>query len=161
MNLSTPTEQAGNLSLPKRGRGRPPGAPTRVATKGETRLLAQRIQKIYEIIEHMLTPEQQEFYKRAFSGKEKYDPMKHAEFFTLLYSVYANDILLEAIDSQTVSQDIAQTLREYRMALKELDDMKRAREKELAKDDERLIDPTKQPAKSRVDSLIERASQEG
>lgn len=158
LQLPTPMQQEGNLTLPKRGRGRPIGGKNK--PRGEAGSLLKRVEQIYKVIEHMLTPEQQDYYKRAFSGKEKFDPMKHAEFFTLLYGVYANDILLDVIDSKTVSQDVAQTLREYRMALKELDDMQRARDKELTKGDGQ-IDPTRKPKESRIDTLIERIIEEG
>lgn len=149
-------QNTGTLSIPKRGPGRPKGT-----THGDAGVLMRRVEEMYKIIEHMLTPEQQEYYKRAFSGKEKYDPMKHAEFFTLLYGVYANDILVDVIKSGTVSQDVAQTLREYRMALNELENMQQKREKDLQKDDDKLIDPTRKPKESRLTALIERIEREG
>lgn len=153
-----PQDGTGSLKIPKRSPGRPKGALNK--PKGELATLTERVEKMFETIEHMLTPDQREYYKRAFSGKEPFDPMKHAEFFTLLYGVYANDILLEAIPNQVVSQDIAQTLREYRMSLKELDDMKERRRKdaEAKENNERLVDTTRESSKSRIDEIIERAS---
>lgn len=152
--------QKGELKIVKRGPGRPRGTPNR--PKGQAGAMLDRVQNIYKVIEHLLTPEQQEYYRRAFAGKEPFDPLRHAEFFALLYGVYAGDILLEAITEKIVSQDIAQTLREYRMALKELNDMKAQRAKEEAKDDDnaKLVDPTREPSKSRLDQIIERASKE-
>ncbi len=152
-------ENTGGLKIPaKRKAGRPAGTLNR-PKQGEVALV-DRVKEVYEVIQHLLTPEQREFYQRAFTGKESFDPMKHAEFFAILYGVYANDILLEAIENKVVSQDIAQTLREYRMSLKELDDMKRARAKEQAvKDDQgKLVDPTRESSQSRIDEIIERAS---
>lgn len=150
----------GSLKIPKRSPGRPRGSLNK--PKGELATLSERVEKMFETIEHMLTPDQREYYKRAFNGKEPFDPMKHAEFFTLLYGVYANDILLEAIPNQLVSQDIAQTLREYRMALKELDDMKERRRKEAeAKENNgQLVDTTGESSKSHIDKVIERATKE-
>lgn len=150
-------EGTGSLKIPKK-RGRPAGVLNR--PKGDNAVLTERVEKMYDTIEHMLPPEQREYYKRAFSGKEKFDPMKHAEFFTVLYGIYANDILLEAIENQVVSQDIAQTLREYRMSLKELDDMhaRRQKEQDAKNEQSQLVDTTRKPAKSRVDEIIERAT---
>lgn len=151
-------ENTGELKIPNK-RGRPKGVRSR--PKGETGMLLDHVEKVYKIIEHMLTDEQKLYYRRAFSGKEKFDASKIAEFFAILYGIYANNVLVQAIESNIVSQDIAQTLREYRMALKELDDMKRAREKELENNNDRLIDPTSKPKKSRIDEIIERAEREG
>jgi len=151
-------ENTGALKIPKRKPGRPAGA----LAKDQEERLVDRVQEMYKTIEHMLTTEQRAYYKRAFSGKEAFDPMKHAEFFAVLYSIYAQDILLEAIPKKIVSQDIAQTLREYRMALKELDDMKARRDKEQeAKNEQsKLVDPTRKSSQSRLDEIIERASKE-
>ena len=144
----------GNLVIPKRKPGRPHGTKNR--PKGEAGSLLDQVERVYKVIEHMLTDEQKTYYARAFKGKEPFDPMRHAEFFALLYSVYADGVLLEAIDAKLVSQDVALTLREYRMALKELDDMKRARAKEEAKEDEkgRLVDPTRKSALDRVEAIL-------
>ena len=158
--MSNPFEEdTGKIKIPAR-RGRPRGVLNK--PKGDLATLTERVKKTYDTIEHMLPPDQREYYKRAFSGKEKFDPMKHAEFFTLLYGIYANNIVLDAIEDNVVSQDIAQTLREYRMSLKELDDMHARRQKELdAKNEQsQLVDTTRKPAKSRVDEIIERASKD-
>lgn len=152
-----PQENTGGLKIPQRGRaGRPKGSLNK-PKEGEIAVV-DRVKAIYKVIQHMLTPEQRNYYDLAFSGKVPYDPMKHAEFLAILYGVYANDVLLEAIENKVVSQDIAQTLREYRMALKELDDMKNTRKKEQERQDEQLADPTRESSQSRIDEIIERAS---
>lgn len=140
-------------------RGRPKGRRTR--PKGELGAMLDRVQNLFKIVEHLLTPKQVEYYRRAFSGAEDFDPLKHAEFFMLMYSVYANDILSEAIGKKIVSQDIAQTLREFRMGLKEVEDMRRAREKDMAKtdDESRLVDPTRKSKVGVLEAILAESPQ--
>ena len=139
---------------PGRGPGRPPG--TKNKPTGEAGDILDSTKRMLKLIEHMLTPEQQEYYKRAFSGKEPFDPLKHAEFFMLLASVYTNDILVQAISEKMVAQDIAMTMREYRMGLKDMDDMLRARAKDKEKNDEnsRLVDPTRKPELAFLEGVL-------
>lgn len=137
-------------------RGRPPGRLNTPKEGTQAASMADKVKKLFELVDHMLTPRQREYYKRAFSGKEEFDPLKHSEFFLLLLSVYTNDLVADAITGKEVSQDIAQTIREFRMGLKELNDMQMKRnEMERKQDDEgRMVDPTRQPTTDILDDIL-------
>jgi hypothetical protein len=155
--MPTYQEDTGSLKIPKRKGGRPPGVPNR--PKGEAAAVIDQVQHMFELVQHLLTPEQVVYYKRAFQGKEEFDPMRHSEFFMLLYGVYANNTLVTAIKEKIVSQDIAQTLREYRMGLKELDDMRRAREKDNKKGNESgVVDPTRESKLGALEAILAESS---
>lgn len=137
-------------------RGRPPGSRT-------ARGMLKKFQEIFDKIEPMLNDEQRDYYQRVFSGRAEFDAVKMSELFMLQFSLYASTVLDEAIDSKKISEGLAQTLAQYRMGLKDVEDMHRKREDADSKKEAngRLVDPTRQPTKSRLDSLIERAATSG
>ncbi len=142
-------KNTGNLNIPPR-RGRPPGARSK---KG----IIKTYEKVYTKIENMLTDEQRAYYTRAFQGKEEFDPVKHGELFMLLFTLYTTDVLNEAIEGRVVSQDIAQTVAQYRMGLKDMDEMLRNRDKQRRENekDERLVDPTRKPKVGVLAGILE------
>jgi hypothetical protein len=150
----TEMSEVGGVKIPKRRVGRPPGVKNR--PKGAAGDLIDQTKEMFKLIEHLLTPDQQEYYKRAFTGKEPFDPLKHAEFFMLLAGVYTNGIVVQAVQERVISQDVAQTMREYRMGLKDLEDMQRNRAKDQAKkdDDAGVVDPTRKPEVAVLEDIL-------
>ena len=154
----------GNIELPedeqpKKKMGRPPGARNR---KGFLKI----IDKNYSKLESMLNDEQRRYMKRLFAGLQQYDPVVQAEIFMLLYQLYITDVFDKAMNhtnketgekTPLVTQDIAQTLGQYRMGLKDLEDMKHRREVQKAKasDDERVVDPTRKSTMAVIQDIVE------
>lgn len=157
------TDKIGNIDLnadeqPKKKRmGRPPGARNR---KGFLKL----IDKNYDKLESLLNDKQKEYLKKSFQGLADYDPLIQAEIFMLLYQLYITDIFDKAMNhvnkdgelTPLITQDIAQTLGQYRMGLKDIEDMRIKREAQKAKasDDERMVDPTRKSKNSVLEELI-------
>lgn len=142
-----------NPVAPKRKVGRPTGS------KAE-RAMLKKFEEIYEKIKVIFNDEQKDYYQKVFSGRAKFDPVKMGEIFMLHFSLYNAIALDEAIEGKRFSQDIAQTIAQYRMGLKDVEEMQRKREESDAKKeaDGRLVDPTRQSSESRLDKLIERAT---
>jgi uncharacterized membrane protein YccC len=128
------------LEEPKKHKrpGRPPGSV-------QQRAMLKRFQEIYDKIKGMLNDEQRSYY----------------ELFMLQFSLYTASVLDEAIENKKISEGLAQTLAQYRMGLKDVEDMHRKREELEAKKDAngKSVDPTRESSESRLDELIARASQ--
>jgi hypothetical protein len=159
------TDRVGNIDLntddddpkPKR-KGRPPGARNK---KGFLKL----IDKNYDKLESLLNDKQKQYLKLSFQGMADYDPLIQAEIFMLLYQLYITDVFDNAMnytDPKTgevrplVTQDIAQTLGQYRMGLKDIEDMRQKRDAQKAKssDNERMVDPTRKSTDALIAELI-------
>src|SRR6478752_9722725 len=125
-----------------RKRGRPPGARNKATGFKE---IMTKFEQVYARVENMLTPEQQKYYKNAFSGKSNFDPVKESELFLRLLGLYTTLLITEAIEKKQPSEAIAATAAQYRMGLKDVEDMQRKRDEIKAKtsDDERMVDPTR------------------
>jgi len=141
----------------KRGRGRPPGVKNR---KGFLKL----IDRNYDKLESMLNNTQKKYLKESFNGMAEYDPLIQAEIFMILYQLYITDVMDKAMNytdkdgnpTVLITQDIAQTLGQYRMGLKDVEDMKQRREDKKAKtsDKDGLVDPTRKSSQALIESLI-------
>jgi hypothetical protein len=144
------------LEEPKKHKrpGRPPGSV-------QQRAMLKRFQEIYDKIKGMLNDEQRSYYEKVFSGRAKFDAVKLSELFMLQFSLYTASVLDEAIENKKISEGLAQTLAQYRMGLKDVEDMHRKREELEAKKDAngKSVDPTRESSESRLDELIARASQ--
>jgi hypothetical protein len=137
----------------RKGPGRPPGS-------AKQRAMLKRFQDVYDKIEVMLNPKQKEYYQKVFSGRAEFDAVRLSELFMLQFSLYTAGVLDDAIENKKISEGLAQTLAQYRMGLKDVEEMHRKREDAESKKDAngRLVDPTRQSSESRLDTLIERAN---
>jgi hypothetical protein len=141
----------------KRGRGRPLGVKNK---KGFLKL----IDRNYDKLESMLNDKQKEYLRLAFQGLQEYDPLIQAEIFMILYQLYITDVMDKAMNyvdkdgnpSVLITQDIAQTLGQYRMGLKDVEDMKQRREDKKAKasDKDGLVDPTRKSSLPVLESIL-------
>ena len=128
--------------------GRPKGVKN---TTPEQKMMQTKLEVLFKRIEHMLDPEQKTYLQDVVKGKVKFDAIKEAELLIRYMSVYTSAILEGALSQAETggvkaSQDIAKVVAEYRMAIKDIEDMKRKREDALMKsgDNERLVDPTRE-----------------
>lgn len=135
-----------------RKRGRPAGAKNKATGFKE---ILVKFEQVYARVENMLTPEQQKYYKNAFSGKSHFDPVKESELFLRLLGLYTTLLITEAIEKKQPSEAIAATAAQYRMGLKDVEEMQRKRDEIKAKDgnDERMVDPTRKPEMAFFENL--------
>jgi hypothetical protein len=142
----------------KRGRGRPKGVRNKTPVQ---KAMICKIEKLYERVAHMFTAEQRQYYEKAFAGQMAFDPLKEAELFMRLFSIYVTEVMTEGIENKEVSQDVAQLVAQYRMGLKDISDMQLKREDMKAKhgNNNGVVDPTRQSSESHLDEIIRRASQ--
>ena len=131
---------------PRRKPGRPTGSKGK---RGFLKLINRNMDKV----ESMLNDKQKKYLKESFAGLVEYDPLIQAEIFMILYQLYITEVMEKAMNSTDkegnpsvyVSQDIAQTLGQYRMGLKDVEDMRVRRETQRLKDadNEKHVDPTR------------------
>jgi hypothetical protein len=124
--------------------GRPKGSKNRPPGFGE---IMKQFERVYGRVEDMLTAEQKQYYREAFSGNAPFDPIMESELLLRLLGVYTTTIITSALEDGKSSEAVAQTVAQYRMGLKDIEEMKRKREDQKAKHgtDERLVDPTRKP----------------
>ena len=134
-----------------RGRGRPAGSPNKPT-------ILKKYEATFEKVKDMMTPEKRRYYEDVFAGKADVDPLKLAEFFTLLMTLLTTATVNDAIETKTLTQDSVQMTAQYRMLLKDLDDMQQRREsaKTKAKDNERVVDPTRKSEADTVEGIFGR-----
>jgi len=137
----------------KRGRGRPPGTPNKPT-------ILKKYEALFDRVKDMMTPDKRAYYEKVFAGKAEVDPLKLGEFFTLLMTLLATATVNDAIEEKTLTQDSVQMMAQYRMLLKDVDDMQQRREaaKAKAKENERVVDPTRESKVDSVETLFKRLS---
>ena len=137
---------------PKRKAGRPQGA--RNKSYG-VKMMLEKFEAVYKRIEDTLSEDQRKYYRDAFSGKTEFDPVKESELFMRLLSLYATTLITDGLNERRASKDIADTIAQFRMGLKDLEDMKRKREETKVKsgDDGRVVDPTRESALGRFENI--------
>ena len=139
------------MSEHPRGRGRPPGAQNKPT-------MLHKYEAMYERVKHMMTPDKRDYYEKVFAGKAEVDPLQLGEFFTLLMTLLATATVNDAIEQKTLTQDSVQMVAQYRMLLKDVDDMKYRREvdKRKAKESGRLVDPTRESEDVEIEDILRR-----
>ena len=142
------------MSDDRRGRGRPPGSPNKPT-------ILKRYEATFDRVKDMMTPESRKYYEAVFAGKEEVDPIRLAEFFTLLMTLLTTATVNDAIETRTLTQDSVQMTAQYRMLLKDLDDMQQRREsaKNKAKDNERIVNPIRESTTDSVEDIVRRIAQ--
>lgn len=144
---------------PKNKGGRPRGSKNKTA---EQKMMEGKLKTLFKRIEHMLDPEQRAYMQDVVNGRVKFDAIKEAELLIRYMSVYTSAILEgalgtedEPVASVKASQDIAKVLAEYRMGIKDIEEMKRKREEMQMKsgENERMVDPTRESAMARFQSI--------
>jgi hypothetical protein len=138
----------------RRGAGRPPGSPNKPT-------ILKRYEATFDKVKDMMTPESRKHYEDMFAGKVEVDPIAVAEFFTLLMTLLTTATVNDAIETKTLTQDSVQMTAQYRMLLKDLDDMQRRRETERAKvkNNDVLVDPTRESDVDSVEGIFTRIAQ--
>ena len=95
------------------------------------------------------------FYKR-FSGDAQIDPVKEAELLITLITTYTAKVVGNNIEDGKTSQDIAKLIGETRLAIKDLEDMRRRREDTDRKNgnDGRVVDPIRESILGRIEDYV-------
>lgn len=139
----------------RRGAGRPPGSPNKPT-------ILKKYEAMFDRVKDMMTPDKREYYEKVFAGKAEVDPLKLGEFFTLLMTLLATATVNDAIEQKTLTQDSVQMMAQYRMLLKDVDDMQQRREaaKAKAKNNGKLVDPTRESEMDSVEAIFGRIAQE-
>lgn len=139
----------------RRGRGRPPGS-------GNKPTILKKYEAMYDRVKHMMTPDKRDYYEKVFAGKAEVDPLQLGEFFTLLMTLLATATVNDSIETKTVTQDSVQMVAQYRMLLKDVDDMRHRREeqKRKAKDNGKVVDPTRKSEMDSVEAIFARIAEE-
>ena len=138
----------------RRGAGRPPGAPNKPT-------ILKKYEALFDRVKNMMTPETRDYYEKVFTGKAEVDPLKLGEFFTLLMTLLASATVNDAIEQKALTQDSVQMMAQYRMLLKDVDDMRHRREetKRKAKDNGKVVDPTRQSEMDSVEAIFARITE--
>lgn len=123
--------------------------------------LARTFEGMFEKIEYMLNPKQRDYLQKVFKGQEEFDAIKLGEPLMMLFMLYSTNILNSAIEENVVSQDVAQTIAQCRMGLKDMEDMRVRRDKDKSKDsDNGVVDPTRQPEVAGIEGILAGIRQE-
>ena len=131
----------------KRGPGRPPGAATPPA-----RLSAQGL---YDRVKPLLTPDLRDYLESTMNGDGTFDGMQEMELLLKQLSIYTNSVIGWAQDDGIVTRDVAAIIAEFRMAIKDHEQMrvKRMEMDEKYGNNERVVDPTRLPALARFEDI--------
>lgn len=142
-----------------RKRGRKKGSTNKSSTQ---KAFIEHTHKLYKDIEHMLTPEQREYFEMAFSGKAEFDPVYESELFLRFYSVYMTGLLSRQLNNDGVLKDMGQILGQYNTALKTLEDMRMKRKememKQKNGNNEGVADLSRESALGRFENLHRKSS---
>ncbi len=142
---------------PKKKVGRPAGRRNTPKQGTPAATLHEQGQKVLDVIGHLLTSEQRQYYTRLHQGLEPYDPIRSLEIFQILTGVFATKLVADAIlNDDGPSKELAEVSAQYRMGNKDYFDMKR-REDEIKRNnanDESMDDPTREPALDRIEAII-------
>jgi hypothetical protein len=139
----------------KRGRGRPPGSANKPT-------ILKKYEAMFDRVKDMMTPDKRDYYEKVFAGKAEVDPLQLGEFFTLLMTLLATATVNDAIEQKTLTQDSVQMVAQYRMLLKDVDDMKHRREERerKVKDNGKVVDPTRESEMDSVQAIFGRLAKE-
>ena len=149
-------EQGPTKPVTPKKAGRPVGVRNRTP---EERMMQGKLETLFKRIEHMLDPEQRAYLQDVVKGKVKFDALKEAELLIRYISVYTSAILESALTDDGMptkaSQDVAKVLAEYRMGIKDIEEMTRKREEMKLKtgENEQLVDATRKSPLARFESI--------
>lgn len=112
---------------------------------------------LYKDIEHMLTPEQREYYERAYNGVGELDPVLEMQLFIRLFGLYVTRMMAEGLTDEKLFRDMGAILGHFRGAIKDLEDMqvKRSELKRKYKDDESYEGGVPDHSRKSADALIQ------
>lgn len=144
---------------PRRG-GRPLGSKNKPKDEVMTQ---EKLNKLYNRVEHMLDEDHRKYLKQVITGKTHIDPVREGELLLRLLSIVVTESLGWALSKQAISRDLAALVGEYRMGIKDLEDMRRRREEQKVKfgTDERMVDPISDAEKRIREDLVGRYTATG
>ena len=145
---------------PKRRAGRPKGVKNKPVS---TAMTQQQLEKLYRRFEHMLDDDHKKYLNGVIKGKVNIDAVHESELLLRYLSILVTEALGWALESKSISRDLSTLVGEYRMGIKDLEDMRRRREEQKVKlgTEERLVDPTSELARSRLDDLVKQYTTAG
>jgi hypothetical protein len=132
-----------------RPRGRPKRTPEEKSTQDQ-------LTRLYNRVEPYLDADHRKYLKGVITGRVSIDALRESELLLRYLSVLVTESIGWALDEGKVTADLAKVIGEYRMGIKDLEDMKRRREEQKIKHgtDERMVDPISDAQKRLRESLV-------
>lgn len=137
------------MSTPVFEKKRPPGRPP---MQPPARLSAQ---KLYDRVKPLLTPDLRDYLESTLNGDGDFDGMQEMELLLKQLSLYTNSVIGWAQEDGIVTRDVAAIIAEFRMAIKDHEQMrvKRMELDEKYGNSDRVVEPTRKPALARFEAL--------
>lgn len=129
----------------KRGPGRPPKRPP----------AQESAAKLYERVRPLLPDDLRQYLEQSLNGDVELDGLSEMGILLRSLSIYVNSVISWAQEDSIISRDVAALIAEYRMGIKDHEEMKRKRTEMEHKygDNGRVVDPTSKPALSRFEDI--------
>ena len=142
--------EAPKPATPKRGR------PRKDAKPSQGSMTQRHLERLYHRVEHMLDEDHKLYLSGVITGKINIDAVFESELLLRYLSILVTESIGWSLESRSVSQDIAKIIGEYRMGIKDLEEMRRKREEQRVKlgKDESVVDPTSDVARRRFEDLV-------
>lgn len=117
----------------------------------------ENIAELYSSIAHLLSNEQREYLDKMMQGEADTDALLDLEMFFRIVNVYAMQAVAWSLEERKVTKDIGGILGEVRQGAVAIENMRTKRNEVKAKidDTERVVDPTRKPTLSFLQSLAE------
>jgi hypothetical protein len=116
----------------------------------------QKLEQLYRRVEHMLDEEHREYLQGVLQGRTKLDALHEAQLLLRYLSILATEAIGWALEDQKINKDLGDIIAQYRMGIKDYEDMSRRRDEIKLKrgDDERVVDPSRESAMARLASVV-------
>ena len=134
----------------KRGPGRPPKKPPAI----------ESAEKMYERVKPILPADVREYLEKSMQGDVDFDGMLQMDLLLRQLSIYISSVVSWATDDGIISRDVAALIAEYRMGIKDHEEMRRKRIELDHKygNNGGMVDTTSKPALDRFKDISERDS---
>lgn len=111
--------------------------------------------KLYDRVKPLLPDDLREYMEGSLNGELEFDGLHEMELLLKTLSVYTNSVISWAQEDERVSRDVAAVIAEFRMAIRDHEEMRRRRVEMEHKygDNERVVDPTRKPALARFEDI--------
>lgn len=136
---------------------RRPGRPKGSTNKPKDDALSRdQLVKLYKRVEHMLDTEHKTYLQSILNGKSGLDALKESELLLRYLSIVVTEALGWALTERKITQELPRLVGEYRMGIKDLEDMRRRREDQKVKhgENDSVVDPTSDVARRRFEDLV-------
>lgn len=127
-------------------RGRPPKLPP--AQKSALEL--------FDRVKPLLTPDLREYLEDTLNGDGELDAVNEMQLLLKQLSVYVNSVIGWAQEDGVISKDVAAIIAEFRMAIRDHEEMRRKRielDHKYDTNNKRVVDPTSKSTLARFEGI--------